>query len=83
MSVGNYHRKPVAELEALVRAFNEGAELPPEDEPDEWDEITATESPVALEKDPRGKRSGVYVRTVTEVDELIALRARCSGEAGS
>jgi hypothetical protein len=33
-----------------------------DDKNDEWDDITATESPVALTAEPRGKRSGEYLR---------------------
>ncbi len=43
------------------------------------DAITAVESPQAIDADPRGKRSGVYVRRVSQADELKALRVRCSG----
>jgi hypothetical protein len=47
--------------------------------PDEWDEITATETPRAIGVEPTGKRSGVYVRGTTQGEELQALRVRCSG----
>jgi len=41
--------------------------------------ITAVESPQAIDADPRGKRSGVYVREPSEAEVVAALRARCSG----
>lgn len=47
--------------------------------PDEWDEITATETPRAIGVEPNGKRSGVYVREPTIGEEVARLRVRCSG----
>ncbi len=46
---------------------------------DDSDVITAVESPSAIEAEPRGKRSGVYARAPSKADELVKLRARCSG----
>lgn len=56
---------------------------------DEWEEVTATETPAALQSERKDggvpKRSGVYARTAieAEAESLGHLIRRCSGEAGS
>jgi hypothetical protein len=61
------------------------AEETAEETTDEWDEITATETPMALNclAYPR-KRSGVYARSHAESKALDVIHAKrkCSGEDG-
>lgn len=68
-SPGRYRlvrKRPTAvEIAELVEAYNV-------EEGDEWDEITASESPEALSTDATKKRSGEYQRA-----ELARLLEEC------
>jgi hypothetical protein len=74
---GTYAIKP---LDEAIRDYLRDVATDPDEE---WDEITATETPIALaaEAYPR-KRSGVYARSHTESKILDVMHAKrkCSGD---
>lgn len=74
-SPGGYSRQPAAEVEALLEDYLAA---------DEWEEITASESPQALEATvvAARKRSGEYAITPREREatEVVHAIRKCSGE---
>lgn len=66
---GRYSKRPATDVEKMCRDFCD----------DDVEQITAVESPRAIEAEPRGRRSGTYARGETKAEELQKLRAKCSG----